>query len=35
VQRGYAKNGQLYNWYSTIEVEIDKEGHIADAYLGS
>jgi len=27
------KNGQFYGWYSTIEVEIDKEGRITGAYL--
>jgi hypothetical protein len=32
---GFTKSGQFYGWCSTIEVEIDKEGHVTDACLGS
>ncbi len=31
---GHTKSGQFYGWCSTIEVEIDKEGHVTDTYLG-
>ncbi|HUU90113.1 MAG TPA: hypothetical protein VM238_02765 [Phycisphaerae bacterium] len=35
VQHGYTKNGQFYGWYSTIEVEIDKKGHVTGAWQSS
>ena len=34
VTDGFTKNGQFSGWYSTIEVEINKDGHVTDAWQG-